>query len=164
LSESRGFFDRPFSLTLAGPRPGTKIRYTLEGSPPSPTNGMEYSAPLAITNTTTLRAAAFQDGTRVSAVATHTYIFPDRVVRQPQNPPGFPSGRRAWNGFPSIYGMHPGVVNDPAYRDRIKPALLALPALSIVCPRPDLFDPRVGLYVNSAQHGECVGAGVFRRS
>ena len=38
----------------------------------------------------------------------------------------------------------------------MKPALQALPALSIVCQTEDLFGPRAGLYLHSEERGEDV--------
>lgn len=42
--------------------PGVAIRYTTDGSTPSPTNGKVYEVPLAINATTTLKAMAFTPG------------------------------------------------------------------------------------------------------
>ena len=150
----RGFCDAPLTLKLDAPGDGMTVRYTTDFSEPTLRNGSDYTGLLTITNTTILRVAAFKGGTRVSAVTTHSYLFWEQVIHQPKDPPLLASGARAWNGFPSVYGMDPRVVNDPLYRDRMKPALQALPALSIVCRTEDLFGPRAGLYLHSEERGE----------
>jgi hypothetical protein len=147
-------FQEPFVLKLGSTGANTSIRLTTDCSEPTPLNGRDYREPLLITNTTIVRAAVFQGKTQVSAVATHSYIFLDQVLHQPKNPPGLPAGPRAWSGTPSAYQMDQRIVNDPAYRDRIKAALQSLPALSLVCRSSDMFGSRSGLYLNPEQRGE----------
>ncbi len=55
-------FEEPIVVTLAAPlEPGAEIRYTLDGSRPDASSPL-YLKPLAVSNTTTLRATAFKDG------------------------------------------------------------------------------------------------------
>lgn len=55
-------FEQPITVTLTAPlNPDAQIRYTLDGSQPSPAATL-YTKPLVFTNTTHLRAAAFHDG------------------------------------------------------------------------------------------------------
>ncbi len=150
VSKARGYCDEAFSLELTSPADGAAIRFTLDGTEPTPTNGANYSGPLRLTNTTLLRVAAFKADARVSAITTHSYIFLDQVLRQPQEPPGLP---RASHGIPIVYGMDPRVVDSPVYRDRMKEAFKSLPIVSIVCPQESMFGPR-GLYLNSMQRGD----------
>jgi hypothetical protein len=152
-SEPRGLHDAPFSLKLAAAAPESTIRYTLDGTQPTPANSALYSAPLRISKTTLVRAAAFRERARVSAVSTHSYLFFDQILHQPKEPPGFPCGPRAWNGMPSAYQMDARVVNDPAYHERMREAFTSLPVVSLVCGTDELFGPR-GLYLNTMQHGE----------
>jgi hypothetical protein len=152
-SHPRGLCDAPFSLTLTTPSEGAVIRYTQDGTEPTPANGDTYKAPLKISNTTLLRAAAFKERARVSAVTTLSYLFVDQILQQPQEPAGFPFGPRAWSGMPSVYQMDARVVKDPVYRDRMRDALKSLPIVSLVCPRDELFG-REGLYVNAMQRGD----------
>lgn len=151
-SAPRGYRDAAFSLKLSVSSNDLVIRYTLDGSEPAPA-AKEYTAPLDVTNTMLLRAAAFQGNDRVSSVATFSYIFLDQVLRQPAAPAGLPAGSRAWNGMPSGYQMDPRVVEDPVYRDRMRDALKSLPAVSVVCRREDMFGPS-GLYLNTMQRGD----------
>ena len=153
-SSPSGLYDTSFKLTLAFSASEAELRYTLDGGEPTAVRGGVYHEPLLITNTTVLRVAAYKDHAPISTTATYSYIFPDLVLRQPRNPPGYPAGPSAWSGEPSAYEMDPRVVEFPTYHDRVRASLRALPSLSIVCSRGDLFSARTGLYLNSMQRGE----------
>lgn len=75
FSVERGFFNAPFNLSLACPTDGAEIRYTLDGSPPSPTNGIVYVAPISVSSTRIVRAAAFAPNRLPSRVRTQTYLM-----------------------------------------------------------------------------------------
>ncbi|MEY2409363.1 MAG: hypothetical protein QOF48_2033 [Verrucomicrobiota bacterium] len=147
---NRGLFNSPFTLLLNSSLPGAVLRYTTDGSEPSGTNGTVYSLPLQITNTAMIRAAAFKTNMLPSLAATHTYIFPDGVLRQPASPPGFPTGATIMGGYPSDYEMDPEIVTNTAYTALLKPALRALPSLSIVMNVEDMFGTNNGLYTHSS--------------
>jgi hypothetical protein len=154
----RGFFNAPFELRIACDTPGADIRYTLDGALPTATHGMVYGGPLTIDKTTTLRAAAFRGGWLPTDVDTQTYLFPASVFGQPVLPAGFPA---TWGGPPASnqlmagdYEMDPEVIDDPVYTDRLDAALLSLPALSLVMPIGDWFDPAAGIYSNGALEGD----------
>jgi hypothetical protein len=142
-----------FLLKLSVASEDVVIRYTLDGTEPTLTNGEIYSAPLRLSRTTLLRAAAFKDHERVSTIGTYSYLFLDEILSQPKEPPGFPSGPGAWRGMPSAYQMDARVVSDPAYRDRMSQAFRSLPVVSLVCGRAELFG-RNGLYLNTMQRGD----------
>lgn len=58
-------FEQPITVTLDAPlNPGAEIRYTLDGSKPSPTSTL-YTKPFVFTDTTHLRVVAFRDGRAV---------------------------------------------------------------------------------------------------
>ncbi len=58
-------FEQPIIVTLTTPlNPGAEIRYTLDGSKPTPTSAL-YDKPLVFTDTTNLRVTAFRDGRAV---------------------------------------------------------------------------------------------------
>jgi hypothetical protein len=149
----RGFFDAPFTLLLNTPLAGAAIRYTTDGTEPTEAGGALYSGPLSVTNTTIFRAAAFKTNTLPSTTVTHTYLFLDQVLRQPNNPPGFPVGPTVMGGFPSDYEMDPEIVTNALYSAQIKDALKALPVISIVCKVDDMFGPVNGLYTHTMNRG-----------
>ena len=58
-------FEQPITVTLTAPlNPGAEIRYTLDGSKPSPDSAL-YARPLVFTNAAHLRVGAFRDGRAV---------------------------------------------------------------------------------------------------
>jgi|GEM_PF-383103 len=79
FSQERGYYDNAFSLTLSCPTSGATIRYTLNGTDPTLSNGITYTAPIAISAATTrgvvVRAAAFKAGYTPSAIKTRTYLM-----------------------------------------------------------------------------------------
>ncbi|HTG43106.1 MAG TPA: lamin tail domain-containing protein, partial [Verrucomicrobiae bacterium] len=153
LSVTRGFFEAPFSLVMTNKVPGSTIRYTLDGSIPTESSGRVYTSPLLITNSTVLRLAAFEANFLPSETLTHTYLFLDQVIHQPNNPPGFPTGATVMAGYPSDYEMDSQIVNDPLYASEMKAALQALPALSIVMKIEDLFGAANGIYTHPLSRG-----------
>ncbi len=155
-----GLFKNPFSLTLSTPTPGASIRYTLNGSEPTPTSGILYSSPIGVTGSASqavvnVRAVAFRGDLLCSRVITRSYIFPDYVLLQPSNPTGFPafwttqtnSGGNA-TVVPGDYQMDPRIITNTAYAALAAQALTNLPTLSIVAPIEDLFSQNRGLYAN----------------
>ncbi len=61
FSRPGGNFTTPFTLNLATPTTNATIRYTLDGKLPQ-SNSPAFTVPLTITNTTHLRARAYQPG------------------------------------------------------------------------------------------------------
>jgi hypothetical protein len=62
FSVASGLFVDPFAVSLSTPIAVDEIRFTLDGSVPGATNGAIYTTPIAITNTTRIRAAAIIAG------------------------------------------------------------------------------------------------------
>ncbi|HSH16188.1 MAG TPA: CotH kinase family protein, partial [Verrucomicrobiae bacterium] len=151
FSVDRGFFDLPFTVAITSATASAVIRWTTDGSPPTETTGAVYTGPIMITNTTYLRAAAFKSGLIPSDVDTHTYLFLDQVIRQPNEQPGFPT---IWQGsYPADYGMDPNVVNSANYGSTIKDDLRSIPTLSIVTTHDNLWHPTTGIYNNATSEG-----------
>ncbi|MCC6231890.1 MAG: lamin tail domain-containing protein, partial [Verrucomicrobiales bacterium] len=149
----RGFHDAPFDLVLSTETPGAEIRYSTNGTAPTATSGLVYSAPLRIAGTTHVRAAAFRAGWLPSNVDTHTYLFAKDIPTQSANgspPPGWPS---SWGSNTRDYGMDPDVVNDPRYRNTLVDDLKSLPSFCVTVHLPDLFEPSRGIYANPGQDG-----------
>ena len=97
-------------------------------------------------------------------VDTQTYIFINDVITTTQQQvlnAGYPN---SWKGYyvadnyvPADYEMDKEVTEDPAYASLMEEALLSIPTLSIVTDKEYLFDPAVGIYMNSS----CIG--IFTR-
>ena len=144
FSVDRGFYDTPFSLSITCATAGAEIRFTLDGSPPSPTNGAVFTAPLQIAGHSFVRAAAFYPNFVPSDVDTHTYIFLGDVLRQSNNLAGYPTSWQA--SYPADYEMDTNLVNHPYYGPQLSNDLRALPVLSLVSEHDGLWGPTRGIY------------------
>jgi hypothetical protein len=119
FSVRRGFYDEPFYVTIATETDDALIYYTLDGSEPYSftgrgPGGTVYTAPIEITGTTCLRAIAVKSDWMSSNVDTHTYIFVDDVIEQPE--------------------MATNITRDPVWGPQIHDALLEIPTISLVTP------------------------------
>ena len=117
FSHGRGFYDTPFSVTIATETKDAVIYYTLDGSEPFDIisqfpRGVVYSSPISITTTTPLRAIAIKPGWKSTNMDAQTYIFLDDVIRQPDNPEGFHATDSSyrWGHAGPDYEMDPDVV------------------------------------------------------
>lgn len=149
----RGFYTTNISVTITSATPAAVIRYTLNGIPPTATTGFIYTSPVVITNTTVVRAAAFEPDATPSLAVTHTYIFLADVVKQSANgnaPSGWPA---SWGDNDVDYGMDPNIVNAAPWSDAITNALRSLPSISLVLPLNSLFHSSTGIYANASQDG-----------
>lgn len=154
----RGFYSAPIQVALTCDTEGATIRYTTDGSEPTSTTGTLYLAPIALSKTTTLRAAGFRNGWRTSQVVTHTYLFLDDIVTQDQAntlAAGFPA---MWDTQPADYGLDPRVVGPSdnyggKYRNSLKDDLLSLPTMSVVMDVDDMFGA-AGIYSHPNNRGD----------
>ncbi|MFN0053350.1 MAG: lamin tail domain-containing protein [Planctomycetales bacterium] len=157
-----GFYDNPIAVSLTTPATGAVIRYTTDGSTPSPTNGIDYTDPVMISSTTTLRAAAFRTDYISLPSITRTYLYLDDVIRQSPSddmdggdpdygapPAGWPA---SWGNNVVDYGIDQTVVAQEG-AERIKAALKAIPTISITTDLANLFDPAIGIYANAYNQG-----------
>lgn len=160
FSVERGFFDAPFNLLLTTALGGATIRYTTDGTEPTAGNGSVYSGSLAITDTAALRAVVFKSDYLPSRTRTHSYLYLDSVLDQPNNPAGFPttwgtSGSMPGGVVPADYEMdmdplrvdpnNPGSAIDPVKLQRLKDGMRELPTVSIVMDVADIFES-TGMY------------------
>ncbi len=150
----RGFYDAPFQLTIISATPGATIRYTLDGTPPTPTTGTIYTGPITIETTSTVRALATFGDWLPTNVDTHTYLFIEDVVRQPVDPPNWPDN---W-GFDSQVGqlvasdyeMDPRVVDNTNGLGvhSVQEALRDIPTVAISMRQNDITGGSGGLLSN----------------
>ncbi|TKJ33425.1 MAG: hypothetical protein CEE38_20705 [Planctomycetes bacterium B3_Pla] len=80
FSHKRGFYDAPFSVTVATETDGATIQYTLDGANPYESigrfpTGTPYTGPVSISRTTCLRVKAIKPGWKPSAVKTATFLM-----------------------------------------------------------------------------------------
>ena len=153
FDQDRGFYTSPFDLTIETSTELAVIRYTLDGTEPSPSNGLTFGNPITINQTTTVRARAFREGYEPSNTDTQTYIFLEDVIQQASNgraPEGWP---RQWGSNTVDYGMDPEVVNHPDYRDTIIEDMQTIPSFSIVMDLDDMFGSSNGIYANPSRDG-----------
>lgn len=151
----RGFFSASFNLNITSSTADAQIRYTTDGSTPTSSTGTVYGGPIAISSTTTIRAAAFKGGFFETNVDTHTYFFLNDVRTQFASgaaPPGWPSGNV--NNQVFNYGMDPDITNRYTSQEMID-ALSAVPSVSISTAQANLTGSgSQGIYVNPGSHGK----------
>ncbi|HEU0010007.1 MAG TPA: lamin tail domain-containing protein [Verrucomicrobiae bacterium] len=107
FSVSRGFFSQPFNLALSCLTPAAIIRYTTDGSVPTAVNGAFYAAPLRLTNTTMVRAAAFRTGLLPSKIGTHSYLFHLTAAQRTLPVMNVVTATNNWVGRSGVIGMYP---------------------------------------------------------
>ena len=160
-SEPRGYKTEAFAVELSAPSPSAGagaplIRYTLDGSVPTMDNGFTYdpAAPLQISQTTVLRAAAPDAESIRQTTSTHTWIFLDDVIRQGSEAPAGWAADGAVNSHKMLYGMRPAIV-DGADAARLLKGVTNSPVLtlSLVTELGNLFNPQSGIYVNPGNDG-----------
>jgi uncharacterized protein (DUF1800 family) len=67
-------------VSLASSTSGAQIRYTTDGSDPTPSTGTLYAGPVAVSGITALKAIAFKSGLTDSAVSTGLYRVGSKPV------------------------------------------------------------------------------------
>jgi len=165
FSMDRGFYDSPFYVMITTQTTEATIRYTIDGSTPTESNGEVYTGPIRISTTTCLRAIAYKSGWMPTNVDTHTYIFLDNVAQQPANPPGWPGNWGHEHRFkvfyitgeiPSDYEMDPRVINNTLPGYSIRDALLDIPTVSVVMLLEDFItdNEENGIYSNAYDRWE----------
>ncbi len=111
FSIDRGLFEAPFELAITTSTTGATIRYTTDGSLPSETAGIIYTAPIPISSTTGIRAMAYKVGFYPTDIDTHTYIFPADV--------------------PGQQAMSSEITGDPVYGPQMVDALTSIPTIAL---------------------------------
>ena len=153
IDEPAGFYETAIDVKITADE-GTSIRYTTDGTEPTEENGEEYSGPIRIDETTTLRARSFKDDAEPSFVETRTYLFLADIVNQSPNgsaPDGFPTSRNI-NGQVLDYGMDPAIVDSSTWGPQMVAALTQIPTMSVVMDIDDFLGRR-GIYNHARSHG-----------
>ncbi|MEL7339277.1 MAG: chitobiase/beta-hexosaminidase C-terminal domain-containing protein, partial [Bacteroidota bacterium] len=122
FSLERGFYDQTQSLSISTTLSQATIYYTTDGRPPSANVGTVYTAPISIDSTSFIRAIAINADT-ASQVETHTYLFLEDIVNQPNTISGFPSNN---------FEFDTSLKNDPTYGPQMREGLLEIPSISLV--------------------------------
>jgi hypothetical protein len=171
FSLKRGFYESPFALVLTSKTGGQTIKYTLDGSDPrtSPA-AVSVSEPVTINidpdNFTgrfkapgvVVRAYIFVDGALYGDVATHTYLFVNKISTlspDGERPgPAWPLPNKTSDGQQDIdYGMDPDITANARYKNQIVPAILDIPSMSLVTDLDNLFAADDGIYLHANSHG-----------
>ena len=100
---------------MSAESPTAVIRYTVNGKEPTRTTGKTYVMPLAISKTTVVRAAAFEEGKAGSRVVTRSYVFPAQVIKSSR--------------------MDRGITGSRKYGPKMRDSLLSLPSMLITTSR-----------------------------
>jgi len=154
-SSDRGFYNSPLSIILSTPQAGGQIRFTLDGSEPSSSNGSVYRNPISVTTTTILRAVTVANNMMTSPTSTYTYIFLNDVIKQPATIAGFPNGASRNTGsqgsVPLDMEMDPDIVNG-AYKNEILSSMTAIPTMSMTASLNDIFGSSKGFYFNELEN------------
>ena len=149
FSQERGFSDAPFNLTITAEDPSATIRYTLDGEEPSINSGEIYNGSISIQTTTVLRAIGYIAGVDTSKIYTHTYLFIDDVINQPENIAGWPNNSYDIGSGSATarhdYEMDPAIVNSSRYNADLIRGLTDIPSMSIVMPKDDFWDMNDGV-------------------
>ena len=92
FSLASGFYGGTEAVTISAPEADATVRYTLDGTAPTATS-TTYTAPIALTHTTVLRAASFAPGRLDSDVVSRAYFVGESstlpVVSLVADPAGF---------------------------------------------------------------------------
>lgn len=75
FNPAAGTYPSAQTVTISTTTSGATIRYTTNGTAPTPTSGTVYSSPVAISATTTLKAIAYKSGSTDSTVASAIYTI-----------------------------------------------------------------------------------------
>ncbi|MBN1482885.1 lamin tail domain-containing protein [candidate division KSB1 bacterium] len=135
FSQTRGFYQESFDLTLSSEEENTVIMYTLDGSKPDRQSGTIYADAIPISTTSTVRAMSFTDTGAGSDIRTHTFIFTGDVIKQDDS--GLPEREHSRD---HIYWTEEFDMNDVSQtEEEIKEALLDIPTMSITAAYDSLF-------------------------
>lgn len=132
FTRKRGFYDGFFITGISTATAGASIRYTLDGSKPTPETGILYDGPFLIASSTVVRAMAYKEGMVSTNVDAQSYLFTGDIINQPE--------------------MNPVIANSFTYRNELREALKKLPVVSLSFEESAVFGPS-GIYENPDDKG-----------
>lgn len=142
FSMKRGFYADSIQLVLSCETPDAAIRFTLDGSKPTPSNGLDYIEPISIKTNAMVRAYAHTSGLEDAKIKTHSYIFSEQVIRQKNNMKedyGYEYSSKETGKVFWTEEMDPEIVNADTYKDEIVQGLKDIPTLCVVMAKEDLW-------------------------
>jgi nucleoid-associated protein YgaU len=80
FSPAEGVYATPQAVTLSTATEGAEIRYTTDGSAPTPTSGTLYKAGFTVSASVTVRAIAYKNGLNDSPVSSASYTIAGSVA------------------------------------------------------------------------------------
>ncbi|MCB9694590.1 MAG: chitobiase/beta-hexosaminidase C-terminal domain-containing protein, partial [Alphaproteobacteria bacterium] len=144
-----GFQTGPVQVGITHADPTATIRFTVDHSEPTVFQGTPYTAPVAVSGNTAIRAIACTPA-ECSPTVTHTYLYTADVIGQ-GTPATLPT---MWGDAPADYEMDPEITGDPLYGALMVSALEGLPSMAITIDDFDFWDPAQGIYIQSTRRGE----------
>jgi hypothetical protein len=75
FSPAAGNYTSALSVTISSVTSGAAIRYTLDGSNPSPTTGTVYTGPVSLSSSATIKAVAYSATHSASVIVTSQYTI-----------------------------------------------------------------------------------------
>ncbi len=81
VSHQRGFYNKAIQVIVEATEPNATIQYTINGSKPSINNSLQYSRPILINTTTTLRVLVYNEIDTTETV--HSYIYLNEIRSAP---------------------------------------------------------------------------------
>ena len=143
FDRDRGYYQQPINVAISVPTAGAVIRYTLDGSAPTASNGQVYASPIPVQTTTVIKAAAFKDGYLPSTIDSHTYVFATDVLKQT----GAGLNAVNWGHKGPDWAMDPLVVNHE--NPEVRPELAdftRIPTVSVSMNFEEMFGAK-GIYI-----------------
>jgi nucleoid-associated protein YgaU len=151
FTPAEGVYGTAQSVAIATSTDGAEIRYTTDGSAPTAATGTVYSAPVAVSATTTIRAIATRKGWTDSPVASATFTIQAGVADVQFDPPaGSFDGstsvtlRTATDGAQIFYttdGSQPSATSGTAYSGPI--SVTSSRTITAIGVKPSLANSRV---------------------
>ena len=132
FTKKRGFYEGFFVTGISTQTDNASIRYTLNGTKPTPETGIIYDGPFLIASSTIVRAMAYKEGMVPTNVDAQSYLFTGDIINQPE--------------------MNPEIANSPTYRNELREALKELPVVSLSFEQDSVFGRR-GIYENPDDKG-----------